>query len=178
MSSLLTLKSLCFRWPQRGLRVRLRPILRCEREHLQYPPPPPLMFHRIRRSFKVTDACASNEHLPARRNGGPSGTARECLGGQGHRQEAGPTARRRGCSHEDRRRASPRRPFTGSPGSTTDHAQFCVRKSDITLHGYTIGCKGCTANSMERARQGHTDACRARVMELLRSQPQTRTSVG
>lgn len=45
---------------------------------------------------------------------------------------------------------------------TTHCEEFYIRGSDIAQHGYTPGCKVCTALRLRKPPQGHTEACRER----------------
>lgn len=64
------------------------------------------------------------------------------------------------------------RTTTGSARSAAHYAQLlCEEKRHHTPR------TRCIAIWMQRAPQGHTDACRTRIMELLRPRPQTRARV-
>lgn len=52
-----------------------------------------------------------------------------------------------------------------------------IRRSDVSVHGYTPGCKGCTAPRMRKPPQGHSDVCRGRSIELLKARPDTKERV-
>lgn len=54
---------------------------------------------------------------------------------------------------------------------------FYSRKPHIAKHGYTPQCKGCLAMRLEKAQQGRSDSCHARIMELLEQRPGTRMRV-
>jgi len=44
---------------------------------------------------------------------------------------------------------------------------FNIRKTDLEVHGYTAGCLGCKAVLRGGSRQGHSAACRKRLMEAM-----------
>ena len=48
---------------------------------------------------------------------------------------------------------------------------FYIRKEDAELHGYTRGCEGCSSWFKGLGRQKHSDECRERIRELLKSLP-------
>ena len=47
-----------------------------------------------------------------------------------------------------------------------------VKRSDVMLHGYTIGCRGCTALRLKKSTQTHSPACRQRIVNLIKSTPE------
>lgn len=69
----------------------------------------------------------------------------------------------------------PRGSSAGAPPIVRNFSS--VRNSDIVKLGYTPQCKGCGAMRLERASQGHSDVCRARIVELLKHKPETRMRV-
>lgn len=52
------------------------------------------------------------------------------------------------------------------PGYSPDRAIPCIQ---CARHGYTPGCKGCVAMNI--------DACRKRVMDLTKEQPETKRRI-
>ena len=45
--------------------------------------------------------------------------------------------------------------------------KWAIRPSDVAAHGPTSGCRGCMAVMLGLPREGHSDACRARMEELI-----------
>ena len=48
-----------------------------------------------------------------------------------------------------------------------DVRRLGLTKRDFATYGYTTGCRGCTRMRLGQVAQGHSDACRARVEQLL-----------
>ena len=53
-----------------------------------------------------------------------------------------------------------------------------ITKADVEEHGYTGGCGGCEAARSGIFHQGHTEACRNRLIEALRSIESGQTRIG
>ncbi len=66
----------------------------------------------------------------------------------------------------------------GPPDAEKTFRRFRINKSDLTTHRYTEGCEQC--EHTERYGQskggiGHSDACRARILEAIRQTPRGRS---
>lgn len=68
-------------------------------------------------------------------------------------------------------------PPTAPPEAPPNMCSFYVKRSDMAMHRYTRGWKGCNAIRVELPPQRHSDACRTHVIELPRSQPRRRTRI-
>ena len=53
---------------------------------------------------------------------------------------------------------------------------FNITPQDLRDHGYTPKCPGCTAVLSGTARQGHNDACRARLEEAMKDLPKVKAA--
>jgi hypothetical protein len=51
-----------------------------------------------------------------------------------------------------------------------------VTGKNVTEHGPTRGCGGCTSLAMGTARQPHNEACRERFMQLLKSEAKAKNA--
>lgn len=92
------------------------------------------------------------------------------IGREGHGAATRPTRRGQvnlGITAEREQAEQPATP----PDAPLVMRSFYIRRSDVAVHGRTPGCKRCIALRMQKPPQGHPDARRGRVVDLLQGRP-------
>ena len=49
-----------------------------------------------------------------------------------------------------------------------------ILRTDLRVHGYTVGCEGCKAALAGKPARTHSEKCRKRMEELMRSEPRVK----